>query len=795
MVLHAISNIATGDQFYRKGAGDKEYMSFRDVWSFITRHILMLIFCMVLGLAAGLFYTTTTQPTYTATTTLVMDPEQGRISQQDVATGAIIIETAEIASQVEIVKSEAVAMAVIRKLGLNEDPEITKSRSWQSKIRGLFGSAVGFVKGEPVRDESDPAEQLSEAEIMRRTMASFLGRVSVRRVGQSYVLEIAYTSTDPKKAAAVANALAQAYIRAGMNDRSDMARSGAKWLETRLVEVGAQAREAAMAAEEYRAKHGITVVNNTATLDQQQLSEISSQMLAARAATAAESAKLTTLQRLIAGSAPDASFDDVTVSTQIQKLRDDVRAAETRLAALRSRYKDGNPAISAAEANIARLKEAINNEFLRIEGVYRSNLSTARTREKLVEAQLEELTRIGAAKNSARAELAEIESRANTYRRIYEGLLQQLVGTVQTQSFPLGKARIVTPATAPLTKTWPKTSIILPFSMAMGLAFGFVLVMARTGLDRRTSSADRLRRELGITSLGHVPLFERDPDAASGKNPLPASMAPLRCVLDSPYSRFSESLRGVKNSVDAMFPENASMAIGVTSVGSGEGKTTISTNLAQLYQNEGRQVLLIDADFVSTRLSRVAVNFPADFGVGRLTSGEVTELYEAPDEPPLTHHREGVTATTDRHGRHATAEKVHHHPAKATQSAARSQAAANLHVDHVPVLTVAQIRERTQSHQRYGHLPALKAGIEKLRRRYDVIVVDMSGFEESADTRAICTYLDGIIVVLGRSDKMTIERLRDALATFGKSRISLLGTISNRISPPRRQARGKWGKS
>jgi len=58
----------------------------------------------------------------------------------------------------------------------------------------------------------------------------------------------------------------------------------------------------------------------------------------------------------------------------------------------------------------------------------------------------------------------------------------------------------------------------------------------------------------------------------------------------------------------------------------------------------------------------------------------------------------------------------------------------------------------------------------------------MSGFEESADTRAICSHVDGIILVIGDSRKLTIERLTEALKSFGRSRISLLGVISNRSS-------------
>lgn len=733
-------------------SGEREYLSFRDVWRFLTRYLPMLSVFMVAGFAVGVLYIMNTEPTFQATSRLVMDPEQGRVSWQDAATGTIIIETAEIASQVEIVKSEAVAQAVIGKLDLTKDPELLESRSIYSVMRGTLASVLALFEPDPAANTAGEVD--AEEELMRRTMAAFLGRVSVQRVGQSYVLEIGYTSTDPKKAALVANTLAQAYIRVGMNDRADMARSGANWLEKRLLEVGQQAREASIAAEEFRAKHNITVVGNAATLDQQQISEVSSQLLAARAATAAEIANLDSLSQAMASGdriEPGGSVVDGT----LQKLRDDMRNAETRLGVLRGRYDATNPAIVAAEQEISRFKDAIQQEWARVEALHRANLAAAQTRERLSEERLAALTQSTSGKNSALAELSEIESRAATYKRIYESLLQQLVGTVQTQSFPLGKARIVTAATAPLSKTWPKTSIIVPFAGMVGLALGLMVAILRQNLNHRVSSADHLRRELGINSLGHVPVCKTPKSDSEG---FPVSLAPLRCVMHTPYSPFSEALRIVKNSIDSAFAEGGSMVIGITSVGPGEGKTTVSINLAQLYRNEGRSVVLVDADFISSRMSRMATTFPKDLALERMSM--IEERLPIEDAGTIA---DGQVLTV-----------------KKPRATGRAKLKADPHGMAVPVLTSAQIKEGKVSHQHYGHLSALKAMIARLRVQHDVVIVDMSAFEDSADTRAICTYLDGIVVVLGRSKKMTIERLSAALATFGKSRLTILGSISNR---------------
>lgn len=755
MGLHEFGMIETVPPRDGREYPGSDSVSLRDLFNVLKKNIPIIAVCTVLGLALGILYIVKTPSTYQATARLVIDPEQSRILSQDATTGTVIIEAAEIASQVEIVKSEAIAESVIRELGLMNDPEIVSSTSWQSALKGYAISAINSLAGS---GDTEHAAQGTE-EQMRRTMDGFLDRVSVRRVGQSYVLEIGYRSGNPEKAARTANALAEAYIRNGMNDRAEAAKQGALWLEGRLVDIGGKAREAALAAEEYRNQHDITAMANETSLDQQQLSEVSSQMLAARAETADASAKLTTLSRLIASNSTDANLPEIANNPQILKLRDEMRLAEIRLEGLKERYSAGNPAITTATADIDRIQANIVNELRQVEALYRSNLEIAQGREKLAEQQFESATSQGADKNIARVELAEIESRANTYRRLYESLLQQFVSTFQTQSFPLGKARIVTAATEPLSRNWPKPSVVLPFSLVLGMSFGLLAAVARNSLDRRAGSSERLQRELGITSLGHVPVYRAQPTANGQAEGLPATVMPLRAILDTPYSPFSEALRSVKNSLDAIIPAHGSVVIGITSVGSGEGKTTIATNLAQLYQNEQQSVLLVDADFVAARLTRLAFNAAPDFALKPIH--------------PATFGDTSTTGTTTR-------------LLRASRSTERSC------IDHdpdgmpdhsavpVPLLTVEQTRHLATGPYRYGHLSALKEALAKLRPKYKLIIVDMSGFEESADTRTICSQVDGIILVIGNNKKLTIERLSEALKVFGRSRVSLLGVISNR---------------
>jgi len=728
-------------------AAGKDYISFHDVWAFLRRHLLILVLAMMAGVGLGVLYVVKTVPTYTAIARLVIDHEQARIASQDATTGTIIIEAAEIASEVEIVKSEAIARAVIKELDLTADPEILESRSWRSAVRSIIPMLLFWRS-----DAEDASAVVDEEDMVRRIMAGFLGRMTVRRVGQSYILEIGYTSTDPKKSARVANAIANAYMRASLESKSEALTRGAEWLEDRLIEIAKQSHEAALSVEEYRNRNNITQLGAAASLDHQQLSEISTQLLAAQANTATEAAKLATINRLLAGDLSGGYVGEALNNTQIAKLRGDLQLAIVKLETLQSRYGPDGVPVSAAREEIGRLEEEIKSELLRIQGVYKSNLDTAMTREKLLSEQLEDLKATAAGTNIARVELAELESRAATYRRMYETLLQQLIGALQKQSFPVGDVRMVTAAAPPLAKTWPKTTLIIPFSMLMGFAVGISLAGLREVSDRRIGSGERLGQELGLPTLGRVPAARFR--VTDGERPT-TRYGSLRYVLDAPYSGFSEALRTVKNSIDATFPPNSAAVVGVTSVGRGEGKTTIAANLAQLYLNEGIPAILVDANFTNPHLSRVVEREGEALS---LTVAQSVPL-AGPAKPERTRGRTGEL-------------KLKEASTRTLQEAAEDVL--------VPVLTTDQIKRSANPMQRFGYLPTLKAQLELLRRRHSVIILDLPAFENSVDARVASTYVDGLVLVLANHEKMTVERLADALATFGKSRVGILGVVFNR---------------
>jgi uncharacterized protein involved in exopolysaccharide biosynthesis len=81
--------------------------------------------------------------------------------------------------------------------------------------------------------------------------------------------------------------------------------------------------------------------------------------------------------------------------------------------------------------------------------------------------------------SAAAVTLEELESTSQTYRRLYESYLQAYTEALQKQSLPVANARVITPATRPLSPSAPKKGLILALALLVGLLAGGGQALAR----------------------------------------------------------------------------------------------------------------------------------------------------------------------------------------------------------------------------------------------------------------------------------------------------------------------------
>lgn len=189
--------------------------------------------------------------TYTATAAIIYDPSSAPAfsSLHSRWLESSVEMSTRIESQVEVIKSASVANAVIAKLGLSRDPELTAPRSTVARIlNGVIPAADSSEKNAGVSESAGAGSEPA--------VPVFLRNLSARRVGLSSVVEISYKALDPAKATLIANGVAETYINLDLDQKAEAARSGSAWLQGRLEQMRMQAFNAMSDVEVFKMKGG-----------------------------------------------------------------------------------------------------------------------------------------------------------------------------------------------------------------------------------------------------------------------------------------------------------------------------------------------------------------------------------------------------------------------------------------------------------------------------------------------------------------------------------------------------------
>jgi polysaccharide biosynthesis transport protein len=207
----------------------------------VKRHKIRLLLWIGICIGLATFSALTISPSYQATATLVLEPRPSAapVSSVTVVTSPLDVNQAE--TELQVIKSERLLAYVFDSLRLDKHPDFLVRPP--NALDDLKSSIKEALINEPTRPS---------AEEDRRQIAfgQFAERIGVRRVGQSYVVDVSYTSSDPVLAPRVANATVSAYLWQSLAVKADKAKNGAEFVQGRVNALMAQvaAASAAVAA-------------------------------------------------------------------------------------------------------------------------------------------------------------------------------------------------------------------------------------------------------------------------------------------------------------------------------------------------------------------------------------------------------------------------------------------------------------------------------------------------------------------------------------------------------------------
>lgn len=697
---------------------------------FVRRQWPLMLAVVVASVILGIVYILNTPPSFSAQATMIIDTHKVNILQQQSLIGDLPIDSATVESQVEILRSENIALAVIKQLRLTDDPEFVGPGG------GLIGNVAGLLTG-----WMGSAPRPSEYDLQRTATGVFSKALTVKRVGLTYIIEIAFRAQSPQRSAEVANAIADAYIVDQLDAKFKATQRASIWLQERLRELRDQSSAAERAVVEFKNKNNI--LNSGGRLvNEQQLSELSSQLLLAQAQSAEAKARLDRIEKILNQEVPDATVTDTLRNDVITKLRTQYLEMKGRESDWSARYGRDHLAAVQLRNQMYQIRRSIQDELGRIAESYKSDYEIAKQREEILKAGRAQAVNNTQVTNTAQVTLGELESTAQSYKRLYDNFLQRYMESVQQQSFPITEARVITAATPPLGKSSPKTAVVLTIYGAIGLMLGFAVGKLRELSDRVFRTTDQLESVLQTNCIGIIPALAPDQAnrpklAVKPKSGPPAERVIARGdnvfwqVVDGPFSRFAESVRSIKVAADVAGAGKANKTLGITSSLPNEGKSTIAAALALVMTQGGNRVLLIDGDLRNPSLSRHLAP-SASSGILEVIGG----------------------------------------------TAALNDVLWKDEVSGLRFLPAVLKGRLAHTHEILG-AETTREFLEKLRAHFDYIIIDLSPLAPVVDVRTVTRLVDSFVFVVewGRTKIDVVEHtLRDAPGVYE----NLLGVALNK---------------
>jgi polysaccharide biosynthesis transport protein len=588
----------------------------------------------VLAVAVGKSLT----PRYTATAQLYVDPRELQLVDraltpraQDVSGMAMVVE-----SQARLITSNSVLLQVIQQANLDKDAEFGggDGKSLMSSLLGL----VGLQSRAPSSDEKKEV-QLAALEALNK-------HITIRKTEKSFIVDIEVWSTDPAKAAMLANTLTTAYLTESRNSQALATRRATNDLSGRLKELRERLRNAETALATYKAQNNFVGTQDTLISDQQ-LSASNQRLAAARAATLDAQARYDQIEASRRTAADAGAIPEALQSPTIANLRAQYADARKKYAEQTAELGPRHPALRQTEKQVEDLKRTINEEIDRFAQSSKNDLTRARDYEASLNRALEAQKRQSVQLSQAAVRLRELEREAEASRDVYQSFLKRSRETEEQESLNTSAARVIGEATVPQRRSFPPAMSL--FAMigfifgALGAAGWFV---AAERLFSGATEPEPTSREPATPPETSKPAPENSAPQAAPltlvEKPLIARlqeadvMRTLGAILavgntvdltrlgwptlraGFPMTTLLNALRDMRAAVTRRAPGMTMPVIAIVGAGETIERSVTALNFALAAARDGTRVLMIDADHqtqeLSSKVNRAGKSEPGRLG-------------------------------------------------------------------------------------------------------------------------------------------------------------------------------------
>jgi len=570
----------------------------RDLW---RKKRWILLPTLIVAVCA-IFYVNIATPIYRSEARLLVVGKENIFLRPDAEKSTSIdrtdVDPEAVTSQAQILMSRDLALRVIKDLRLAELPEfdpVLRGVSISGTILSLFGLGRDTLRLSPED----------------RVLANYYERLSVLPIDKSRVIQVEFQSRDPELAARVANAVVDMYFSIQRAAKQEQTRSASQWLLTEIEKLRPKVAEAEAAVENFRAKANLFVGPNSASLQHQQLSELTSQITAARGSKADLDAKAKLIRDLLKSGRPIDSAEIVN-SDLLKRLVEQRVTLRSQLAEQSSTLLELHPRIQELRAQINALDAQIRGELDRQVRAFETDARIAGARVETLNATMDRLKNQVAASSGQDVHLRALEREAKTQRDLLESYLAKYREASARDSLDAAPvdARVISRATVTNNPIFPKKIPIVVISTlaAAFLASAIVISGSLLGEGAAVPSRDQVPvkpRDI----LSRLRFFRRKEGAEGAPSGQPAAAQAGMTIED-----LARALRQLGE---------AGRRITVVGAARNVGTTYTALGLARGLASQGGRVVLADLALGAPNLAVISTN-PDAPGFAELVRGTAT---------------------------------------------------------------------------------------------------------------------------------------------------------------------------
>jgi capsular exopolysaccharide synthesis family protein len=558
----------------------------------------------------------------------------------------------------------------------------------------------------------------STTESEAKVIDAFLSRLAVAPVGESRLVDVKFTATDPAFAAKVLNQLADQYIEQGRDLKNQASQDALDWLTKKLDEQKNLMLRSEKSAQSYRAKNDPIVADDKQNIVMQKLADLNSAVTRAKTARIAKESQFHQLEAVRDKVSTLDELPSVMANTFVQDLKKQLADLQRQKAEVAEKLGEKNPRMVSLNAAIASTESRLNAEIDKVIAAVRNDYQAALAEEKNLSAALETQKREALDLQAKAIDFGTYQRSASVDKEIFDTLTQRLREAGIAGNVKSSDIRIVDRAEIPTeTKSQARGNLLMSFLFGLVVSIGLTFFLEY--LDSTVKSPDEIREHLRLSFLGMLPAFPVD--QLKGNLPL--------VTVGSP-SHFVEAFQTVRTNVLFSATEEGPKTIMVTSTQPSEGKSIVSANLAASLGQVGLTVLIIDADM---RRPSQHTSFGAKRGVGLSDVLSGTAKLE-----------DAVSETGAPKVSLMTAGGRVEHPAALLESA------------------------------------TFRAMLQRLEKHFDWVIVDSPPVLPVADAAIIAANVHGVLFVVG-SEMTSRYAAMNALNQLEQAKAGFVGAVLNRV--------------